>query len=95
MTTKELAKRNIEYYGREYILRKLQEECGELTAAIQHYIDCRDNSVGELISEMADVFYCLIQLRIDMGPRIIDNAIDLKAERQHDRLIKEKSNDDV
>lgn len=95
MNTKEIAKKTIEYYGREHQLRKLQEECGELVAAIQHYNDCRDNSVGELIGEIADVFFLLMQLRIDIGPHIIDNAIDIKANRQNERINSEKYDDDV
>ena len=87
MTTRDYAKRVHGHFGRQTQLRKMQEECAELIAAIAHCLDGRDNAESELMSEMADVFFLLLQERLDFGCKPFDEMVDYKAARTWQRVL--------
>jgi NTP pyrophosphatase (non-canonical NTP hydrolase) len=86
-----LQKENLDHYGVQVQLRKLQEECGELIAAINHFFDRKINQ-DILISEMADVENVLDSMRIYFGDEMIDIFKIQKMTRQRDRIKVETFN---
>lgn len=79
--------RILETYGLEHQLRKMQEECGELIAAIQHYQDGREGSLEELQGEVADVLFVANQIRKGIGPKAVDTIFNEKARKMSNRVI--------
>ena len=74
MTTYERA---MAKFGKERQMRKLQEECAELAAEVNKYLEGR-SSLDELLGEMADVSICLEQMRCYFTNTAIDTAIARK-----------------
>jgi NTP pyrophosphatase (non-canonical NTP hydrolase) len=72
--------RAVEMYGIANQLRVLQEECGELVAAINQHSRGRI-SLSELASEVADVVITIGYGRLACGPDIVDRFIDEKLGR--------------
>ena len=64
MTRKEYFKKAIDLWGIRFVLDMLQEECGELTAAVNRYKRRRDNSFSNLIEELVDVEILLEQAKV-------------------------------
>ncbi len=81
-----------DHYGFDNQLRKLTEEMAELTVAIHHYLDRKDDtSKASLCEEFADVEIMMDQIRYLM-PQKFDNwrqeARDYKLSRQIARINK-------
>lgn len=65
--------------------RMLQEECGELIAAINHWFRDRDDAFDLMIEEIADVEILIDQMRLEFGAEI-DAARARKLARLKERL---------
>lgn len=66
-------------FGSEAQLRQLQEECGELIAAINHLSRGRINAGVEFINEFVDVYIVMAQLFIAMkNPTEFKNLFNAK-----------------
>ena len=81
-----------DHYGFDNQLRKLNEEMAELTVAIHHYLDRKDDtSKASLCEEFADVEIMMDQIRY-LIPQKFDNwrqeARDYKLSRQIARINK-------
>jgi NTP pyrophosphatase (non-canonical NTP hydrolase) len=63
-----------EHWGMDAQVRKFQEECCELGAAVHQYFE--ENAMGAMLSEIADVTIMIGQMRIVFGEEIIDAAYD-------------------
>jgi len=74
-----LAVRAIRTFGEEPQWRQLQEECGELVAAVNHSM--RRNDKSELIGELADVLFMLLQALILVPPELVFARLEQKLER--------------
>lgn len=87
MDEKFVYQKAISVHGEVHQMRKAQEECGELVAAINQYLDFRidDNA---LASEVADVEIMIEQMRIILGEEKINAAKAYKI----NRLIKMMNN---
>lgn len=72
--------RSIATWGAERQLRKLQEECSELAAAIAQYIDGR-TTAEELASEVADVRITLQHAVNVLGQGVVNSATEAKLSR--------------
>lgn len=81
-----------DHYGFDHQLRKLTEEMAELTVAIHHYLDRKDDeSKASLCEEFADVEIMIDQIRYLMPQRFDlwrHEARDYKLARQMNRIIK-------
>lgn len=76
-------------WGSEQQLRKLQEECCELGAAVNHFFSTRRSlheTEAEIIGEIADVEILLQQARIMFGDERIDVAILKKLVRLQEMI---------
>lgn len=79
----------IQAHGETAQMRQLQEECGELTAAVSHYL--RDKITRyQLACELADVHIMLEQAQIIVGPEICKEALEHKLDRAKDGLRRSK-----
>ena len=80
----------IEHFGAEHQLKKTVEELTELTLAIQHHLNGRNNR-EELVEEMGDVENMLSQtrriLKIDL------NEIEAVIRQKEDRTLERMAND--
>lgn len=76
------------YYGREKQLIQLQEELGELQAAVARELAGKENNMEE---EIADVLIMLEQFRTSDSDReeLLDSLINLKLSRQMGRIFSE------
>lgn len=63
----DLLRRAITTYGAESQWRMVQEECGELIAAINHAMRGRPDAQERLMEEVADVFILVEQARLMLG----------------------------
>lgn len=72
-------------YGFKEQLAMLQEECGELVAAVNRYRRGRDGAFEAMIEEMADVSILIDQMRLVYGAEI-DAARARKLARLRERL---------
>lgn len=79
-----LCKRLIDTNGEDFQLTKMQEECGELVAAIAHFEQERI-SVDDLCEEIADVAI-LVRVFHTMFPDSVRLAIAAKVKRATERL---------
>ena len=74
-----LSRLAVEKFGNTNQLRQTQEECGELVAAINHYLrDNHEDTKLELINEVADVTIMLEQLKMILGEVNIQVALNVK-----------------
>lgn len=71
--------RAIEVNGKDFQLRKLQEECGECVAAVNRYKDGR-GTLRDLCSEVADVLLTASIVR-EMWTSEVDSEIERKLKR--------------
>jgi NTP pyrophosphatase (non-canonical NTP hydrolase) len=69
--TKEFLTKMRSFFGDEKNLDQMIEECGELIVAIQHYKRGRI-SPDEVAIEIADVIMMADQLRMIIGPDLVD-----------------------
>lgn len=74
-------------WGPEPQWRMLQEECGELVAAINQRTRGRISG-DQLAEECADVLILLIQARRMLGRGVFDRAVETKLARLEERLSK-------
>ena len=79
------------YYGAEHQLRKLAEECGELTAAALRFINDPPNQKEHFVEEMADVAVVWRQLVAFFGiSEKVEGMAEYKLERQLKRIREEE-----
>lgn len=82
------------HYGATHQLRKLAEECGELTAAAMRFADDPPNQKEHLVEEMADVAVVWRQLVALLGiGEKVDGMVEYKLERQLKRIREEEDHD--
>jgi NTP pyrophosphatase (non-canonical NTP hydrolase) len=74
----------IKVFGGEIQLNQLQEECGELVAAVNHYR--RGRPVETLIEELGDVLIIAYQVRLLLGTDIVDQSIQAKLTRLEEKM---------
>ena len=82
----------IKHYGMANQLNQLQEECGELVAAVSHLRRDRAGALYNLVSELADVMIMVRQLRIAVGPEVFDMELLRKLARLESRITEEEFN---
>jgi len=85
----------MEFWGFEKQARMVQEECAELIIATSHVLRGRENSVKDMIEEIADVYLMLNQMIVYFGEKPIMDVVDFKSNRVRDKLnmYKEKLNE--
>ena len=81
-----LFKDALDKYGHEPQLRQLQEECGELIVAINHYLCGRACAVDELVEEVADVHIMIQQIEYWLAEQGYHDRFAQMWERKLDRL---------
>lgn len=86
-------------YGKEYLLRQLAEECGELSVAALHLIRAdrketkltKEEVVDNLIEEVADVIVmidCVLRTAVSKDGRVLVNrTIEAKCHRMVRNLL--------
>ena len=84
----EIIKQAVERYGDRAQLRKCQEELCELSVAISHYLDGRENSLGRVREEVADVWVMIEQCFVIFGDFLVMREVDYKVERLAKRMEK-------
>lgn len=84
-TVKKLLQLAIQIHGVDAQWNKLQEECAELIAAINHR-RLERISLEQLAEEVADVMIMCEQAREMLGERVVDDARNRKLERLRLRL---------
>jgi hypothetical protein len=84
-TAPSLYQRAIATWGSEPQLRQLQEECGEVVAAVNRHLR-GTGSTDSLAEEIADVEIMCEQARLIVGPARIEHFRKLKLARLEDRL---------
>lgn len=72
--------RAVELWGAAAQWRMVQEECGELVAAVNRF-DRGRTVVVELAEEVADVTILMAQARLMLGANVVDDAIERKLAR--------------
>lgn len=81
-------------FGSEAQLRQLQEECGELIAAINHLSRGRVNAGVEFMSEFVDVYIVMAQLFIAMkNPTEFKNLFKVKLYNLEQKVKEVKSHE--
>lgn len=75
----------ISKWGEVAQMRKANEECCELGAAINQFVDCRID-INALASEVADVEIMIEQMRIMIGEEKVSAAKKYKLDRLADRI---------
>lgn len=75
----------IQTWGQEPQLRQCQEELNELAAAINRMLRGRPDGWTQVVEETADVFVCLVQLRLMLGAEV-DAVIERKLARLEARI---------
>lgn len=81
-----LFERCLDKWGYKRQLGILQEECGELIAAVSHYKRGRPESKLKLIEELADVFVMADQIKLFIGQGSVDSMIEYKLKRISKKL---------
>lgn len=81
----ELCTRAVNVYGATAQLRLLQEECGELIAAVSHLERGRIDDT-ELADEIADVIIMCTQATAIIGTRLVSAALHAKLKRLRTRI---------
>jgi NTP pyrophosphatase (non-canonical NTP hydrolase) len=76
----------IKLWGAASQWRMVQEECGELVAAINRFDRGRTVTV-ELAEEIADVTILMEQARLMLGSEVVDEAIERKLSRLEGRIV--------
>jgi NTP pyrophosphatase (non-canonical NTP hydrolase) len=84
-TAPSLYQRAIAAWGEERQMRKLQEECGEVTAATNRWYE-HTGSTDSLAEEIADVEIMCEQARLIVGTARVEHFRKLKLERLADRV---------
>lgn len=83
--TTDLLRSALDAWGTEPQLRQLQEECGELIAAINHFCRGREGSAEELAEEVADVLLVAMQIR-ELAPALVDLFLNSKLLRVRSKI---------
>ena len=83
----------VKQWGQVAQMRMLQEECGELIAAVNQY-DRGRITAEHLAEEVADVLIMCEQARVILGADRVDEAKRRKLERLADRLVLPRKADD-
>ncbi len=78
-------RRAVELWGHVAQWRMVQEECGELVAAVNRF-DRGRAVVVELAEEVADVTILMAQARLMLGEKVVDEAIERKLARLEKRI---------
>ena len=79
----------LEHSGKERQLRKLQEECCELGAAINHYLNGR--AEHGMYEEIADVIILLEQALVFLPVPEVERAADAKLKRMREIVIAQQA----
>lgn len=82
-----LCRRALDTYGAVAQIDQCIEEMAELTVELQHHKRGREHHAAE---EIADVMIVIRQMRLLVGPDVVDAEIRRKAERLQERLDGEK-----
>jgi len=90
--TQGVCARAFKHYGMANQLNQLQEECGELVAAVSHLRRDRAEAHSGLVSELVDVMIMVRQLRIAVGPEVFDIELLRKLSRLEGRITAEEQN---
>jgi hypothetical protein len=77
ISEKKLYEKILLHYGMVNQLRQLQEECGELIVAVNHYLRGRC-SEAKILEEVADVQIMLNQVKAEFSGNAINMAIKTK-----------------
>lgn len=80
------SRRAVASWGEPAQWRQVQEECGELVAAVNQADRGRAGSAAKLAEEVADVTIMMAQARVMLGAEVVDAAIDRKLARLERRL---------
>lgn len=81
-------------FGSEAQLRQLQEECGELIAAINHFMRYKVDASEEFLSEFVDVYIVMSQIFIAMKcPNTFQNRFKFKMSKLEQRIKEVKSHE--
>lgn len=75
----------LEKWGKEAQLNQLQEECGELVAAVNQYRRGRVSDV-EVVSEIADVMILVFQMEHVFGASLLQSQMEIKMSKLKERL---------
>jgi len=78
----------MKFWGLEKQLRMTQEECAELIIAVSHFIRGRENSMEDLIEELADAQLMINQITHYVGKDKVNEVIYMKADRVKEELEK-------
>jgi len=81
----ELYQKWLKHFGEETQMRMAQEECGELIAAISHFIRGKKGAC-DLLQEIADVEILIEQLRIIFSDHAINKEKNFKLNRMQGYL---------
>lgn len=68
------------HYGHAQQRAKTVEECAELIVAIQH------DDADHMAEETADVLIMAHQMRLMLGPGLVDNWVQIKLDRLEERM---------
>lgn len=75
--------------GNEHQMRKFQEECCEASAAVNRFLNGRDDSYDALASEFADVLIVSAAMRLMLmraKPGLVEKKLSEKFRRLRDRI---------
>ena len=79
------------HFGTSLQLDKIQEECGELIAAVNHFRTRGAEGRKELIEELADVKIVLRQVETAIGAAEVDVIVQEKLRRLRDMIRNERT----
>ena len=96
MSVDEVLQKAASFYDLEYMLRLTQEECGELTAAVNRFLrhdrpESKDELMRQMKEEVTDVMKCCRVLRSMLGADELDMIDCAKALRWRDRMARAES----
>lgn len=83
---KKLLKENLDWYGLNFQMRKLQEELAELIVAVNHSMTLRGNGVDSFYEEFADVTIMMEQIKMSMSHSKLECKVKEKIKRMRKRL---------
>jgi NTP pyrophosphatase (non-canonical NTP hydrolase) len=75
--------------GNEHQMRKFQEECCEASAAVNSFLNGRDDSYDALASEFADVLISSASMRFMLmraKPGLVEKKLSEKFQRLRERI---------
>jgi NTP pyrophosphatase (non-canonical NTP hydrolase) len=78
MVEKEIYENAIEQWGRIPQLMQAMEEASELAVALSHFIRNRENSINEVIEEVADMEIMLAQIKFMFGEKFGESVNEIK-----------------